>query len=697
MRRRNYNDPRFIERIQYYTPTEILSFATAFISRISPQSVFVPYAKGNEIDNIAQLVNHVDYQQDDQFICDLISEKTGIKPSTEEEIKGQKYDIVYSDIPIRVGRKGDPFLTIIEKSLLKLNEKGYAIFAFPSGITQSKTFKRWLVGQIKKGIHVLACIDVHEHAAIPRKRTIEEYRIIVFSRNKEKIFMASLDNEKNTAVIIDNLLSRSESCTADYLGCWFEFGEYEDYSDYKNKKRRAALESKSKKLYSGELMSISSICKDVYHMKSSGFEDNDNAIYVPRTGLSDVIKEEDDFILKGHNYFQVIVDPKVILPRYLAFVLNSSLGNELRARSMRGATIKNLSISAFNQIKVPVPPIELQQEYLKLDDELRKIALETQRLQSRLRDNPAAYKNIAKEAKDINNRGDKFEQWIGTLPYPIATILKRYLVEDQFDKKQEILLFFFEAYAILEATILCAVYSSSTEEEGGISDVSAGYFEKASFGSWVKIDQAISKQYRDYLGDHDGIEKAIDAFHTNDTTAIRAICDKDVCGILQSACYYRNTWKGHSGITSDAVYEEHVQLLDMLLRKLQQRIGDVFEHIQLVRSISLEYKSGVFINKVEVLTGSDSTFKKREIIGEAMEGDQLFIHILDTNEFIQLPPYFILRSSPTSAKNACYFYNRIEGDNTRYVSYHFEGQPEDIEEGTEAFSILKKLLDNNLE
>ena len=697
MSRRDFNRPRFAEKIQYYTPSEILDFVKVFITKTTPQSAFVPYAKGNEIDSIAQLVRRVDYQQDDQLICELISEETGITPSTEKDIKGKTYDLIYSDMPIRVGRMGDPFLTIIEKSLLNLDENGYAIFAFPSGITQSKTFKKWLIGRIKKGMHVLACIDVHEHMAIPRKRAIEESRIIIFSHSKDnKVFLASLDGVKNTTIIIDNLLSRSESATADYLGCWFDFGKYEDYSDYKNKKRRTALESKSAKLFNGELMPISSICKDVNRVKIDfGFEDNDNAIYVPRIGLSDVVKESGDFSLKEHNYYQVAVDSEVILPRYLSFVLNSSLGNELRARSMRGATIKNLSIGSFNQIKVPVPSIELQQEYLKLDDELRKIALEAQRLQSKLMENPAAYKNIAKEAKDINNRGDKFEQWIGNLPYPIATILKRYLVEDQVDKKQELLLFFFEAYAILEATILCAVYSCSTQGESGINDVSADYFEKASFGSWVKIDQAISKKYRDYLGDQEGIEKAIDAFHTNDTSVIRAVCNKDVCSILQTACSYRNSWKGHSGITSDAVYEEHVQILDMLLRKLQQKIGDVFEHIQLVRSISLEYKKGEFINKVEVLTGSDSTFKKREIIGEAMEGDQLFIHILDTGEFIQLPPYFILRSSPKSAKNAVYFYNRIEGDNTRYVSYHYEGQPENIEEGTEAFNVLKSLLDND--
>lgn len=41
-----------------------------------------------------------------------------------------------------------------------------------------------------------------------------------------------------------------------------------------------------------------------------------------------------------------------------------------------------------------------------------------------------------------------------------------------------------------------------------------------------------------------------------------------------------------------------------------------------------------------------------------------------------------------------YFYNRVEGGNTRYVSYHYEGRPEDTENGVEAFEWIKTLLSN---
>ena len=684
---------RLEDMMKYYTSNEILEFLKVFIDRISPNSVLIPYAKGNEIEVITPLVARVDFQQENSDICESIKEKTGITPVEDYQIKNHKYDIIYSDLPIQHWSIKSPYQKLIERSFLSLSEKGYAIYAFPGAITQSHAFKKWLVDLLIKGVHVLACINVQEHN-VALRNNISESRIVIFSYEKSNLeFLASINNAQSISSIIDNFLTRRESETADYLGHWFKFGEYEDYSEYKNHKKRKALEAKAAKLYNGQLMTIEDISTEIVSCKKeTGFEEKNDAIYIPKIGLSEVVKDRDRLRIKEHNYFQIVVKPDIVLPGYLSFVMNSAHGNELRARSMKGATIQNLSIASLKQIQVPVPSIQVQQEYLKLDDEIEKIIIEAQRLQSKLIDNPASYKNIAKEVKDINNRGDKFEQWVDSLPYPIATILKRYIVEDNVDKKQELLLFFFEAYAIFEASILSAVYSGAGEDNT-ISNVSANYFERAAFGSWVKIDQSISKVYRDQLSSEKGIENATDAFHTNDTGLIRAICNKDVCNLLQNACDYRNSWKGHSGITSDAIYEEHVRALDILLRKLQQKVGDVYEKIQLVRSIGLEYKSETFINKVEVLTGSDSTFKRQEIVGEAMEKDQLFIHILDTGEFIQLPPYFILRNSPASAKNACYFYNRIEGDNTRYVSYHFEGQPEDIEKGVEAFNVIKSLLE----
>ena len=162
---------------------------------------------------------------------------------------------------------------------------------------------------------------------------------------------------------------------------------------------------------------------------------------------------------------------------------------------------------------------------------------------------------------------------------------------------------------------------------------------------------------------------------------------------MQSASAYRNSWKGHSGITSDARYSDHVRTLHGYLLKLRERSKNLYEKIRLVRPIRLKRAHGEFINTVESLTGSNPIFKKDEIKGDALDEDKLYIQVLDTNDTFEVAPFFLLKNSPSEVKNACYFYSRLEGASSRYVSYHFEGAPESAEEGEEAFDYLKEILD----
>ena len=45
---------------------------------------------------------------------------------------------------------------------------------------------------------------------------------------------------------------------------------------------------------------------------------------------------------------------------------------------------------------------------------------------------------------------------------------------------------------------------------------------------------------------------------------------------------------------------------------------------------------------------------------------------------LELLPFFRMRSSPTGADNACYFFNRVEKEGIRWVSYYLEAKPEEV-------------------
>ena len=520
-------------------------------------------------------------------------------------------------------------------------------------------------------------------------------KLLIFSREKsERFFIGKIKGEQDIEKLINSFIQGGEEENPKSYGTWTRKGEYNDYAAYENEQGIKRAVEKLKKAYNGEIKKIKLISSEIRAPKRKGdsFEDIENAVYIPKLGNSPVVTSLVDLNIKPQNYFQILVNQEKVLPRFLAFALNTDAGLELRQRVYHGITILSLNSQDVGEIEVPVPSLPMQEEVLKVNDELNILETEITRLKERLSSIPASYKNVYKELKDINNRGDKFEQWIESLPYPLATILKRYMTSDSMQQKQEMLLYFFEAYSIFAAAILGAIYNQPIFRSHEIRDVMADYFEKASFGSWVKMDQAIAKMMREQMSHSENMDMMLNGFHTKDQSLIKQMTNADAYSVLFRASNNRNSWKGHSGISGESTYRDHVNELEAELNKLRAGIGDMYEKIRLVRQVKLDKVQGEFISRVEMLTGSNPIFKKDEIIGEALDRDALYIQVLDTGETIELPPFIVMKSSPAEVKNACYFYSRVEGSNSRYVSYHFEGQPENIEEGERAFDVIKALL-----
>jgi hypothetical protein len=91
--------------------------------------------------------------------------------------------------------------------------------------------------------------------------------------------------------------------------------------------------------------------------------------------------------------------------------------------------------------------------------------------------------------------------------------------------------------------------------------------------------------------------------------------------------------------------------------------------------------------------GSNSEFlKDTRPLPTWLDVERLYLVRKDGGRALQLLPLVQVGPSPSSAKNACYFFNRLEKDGLRYVSYHFIDQPErmySIEDACEAISLLQ--------
>ena len=121
-------------------------------------------------------------------------------------------------------------------------------------------------------------------------------------------------------------------------------------------------------------------------------------------------------------------------------------------------------------------------------------------------------------------------------------------------------------------------------------------------------------------------------------------------------------------------------------------MGDVWFETQLVNALHCRPRKGMFENEVAVLMGSNSEFlKENRQMTSWLDVECLYLTRKDPGRPLQLLPLIKIGPSPASAKNACYFFNRLDKDGVRFVSYHFSDQPEltgQFEEASEAIKLL---------
>jgi len=74
-----------------------------------------------------------------------------------------------------------------------------------------------------------------------------------------------------------------------------------------------------------------------------------------------------------------------------------------------------------------------------------------------------------------------------------------------------------------------------------------------------------------------------------------------------------------------------------------------------------------------------------------LDVESLYLSKKDSVRALKLLPLVQVGPSPQSAKNACYFFSRLERDGARFVSYHFTDKPELTDVFGDATAVIKFL------
>jgi hypothetical protein len=124
-------------------------------------------------------------------------------------------------------------------------------------------------------------------------------------------------------------------------------------------------------------------------------------------------------------------------------------------------------------------------------------------------------------------------------------------------------------------------------------------------------------------------------------------------------------------------------------------LADTWSVTQLIRALHTVNRRGVFENEVAVLMGSNSEFlKETRPMAISMDVERIYLSTRRATQALRLLPLVQIGPSPQSAKNACYFFSRLEADGARFVSYHYADKPElkgQFEDATEAIRFLTEV------
>jgi hypothetical protein len=289
--------------------------------------------------------------------------------------------------------------------------------------------------------------------------------------------------------------------------------------------------------------------------------------------------------------------------------------------------------------------------------------------------------------------------WADTLPFPLASILWHYDGEPEPANKIDYLLKFFEAVAQFLATVLLSACISDRELYETSRSAWFGWGERsrlltlriATFGVWVELFVRLAKTLRGLLQDEVGVERCRGLFKVADADLVETLVSEETEGILRHALDCRNTWSGHGGVAGIQVQRGRLRELEDLLSRVRAQLGWSFEAWTLFQPGPMIYSRGVFELTATILTGPNPAFRRKQMqLLEALDAGRLYLLSEGNQRALELVPFVRLLAGKTG-QDACYFYNRFEGSEARWVSYHFHAEPELVLPDDELTDLLSRL------
>ncbi len=423
--------------------------------------------------------------------------------------------------------------------------------------------------------------------------------------------------------------------------------------------------------------------KDLTKIDEGKFENKSNCIFFPKHTMLSVCNSRKKCTAKLSNYYRIKFNPNLVFSDFVAAFFNQDLGRMIWEQFYIGTEKPRISMHILMQTTVYLPTIDVQKDIMESIINIQEISIQLDEFNRDLWKYPMKAEKIKKQIAKYN-REDSLNDWIESLPFPLATILRRYITDIEEKKKVAHLLNFFEASAVIFGTImLSALYSDrelfNRKKKSIFSDQDGRLIplDRSYFGVWVLCCKRLAKEFRRDFNDN--FDQTRNLFHINSREFYSMLFNKKLYNIILADCNIRrNEWKGHPPINSKSKTKVHLDYLIKQLNSFRAVIKFAFEEVSLIMPED-EY---MIINelrhqKVKFFTGSNiSSDRKLLPLTKDLIPDRLYLIQNNQRVALELIPFFQFHTSQEDPI-ACYFYDKIEGNLIHWHSYHFINLPED--------------------
>ncbi len=379
------------------------------------------------------------------------------------------------------------------------------------------------------------------------------------------------------------------------------------------------------------------------------------------------------------------VDSEIADPTFMTHWFNESRIGRLSLDALRGGlTIPRIRPRDLARSKIYLPPISEQRLVVEGIAYLGKIRAETEELESALWSGTEPIEGLVEQIQSIN-QDDHYEDWLETLPFPLASILwKHYAITGPYKPRYEVLLHFFEMTAAFLATIHISAMMKDDDvwKEHGkrltekLSDQGFS-LDRATFGSWKLVTELFSSACRAMINNKKQENLWQRLYGTTDLKVMEMISDSKLLGVLQQANKVRNDWAHSGAIDEDTAKSVHDQLV-VLVNSLRGLFGRNWQRYELIQPDGGAYRQGLHhITSKRVMGTRSAPFKERVYESrDPLEAGSLYLFDSVHQSGLELRPFIEVIPSPEKKAVACYIYSRLEKKGARWLSYHFEQESE---------------------